>query len=84
MLNQFDDNDFSDVWVNNDSPDVQYIEVDSEFEGSNSNAVLVTVGDITGTPFPFAYDLGSIDDLISDLQTARSTLLEMQETNDDI
>lgn len=80
MIDYTDDleNQYADAWINNDSPEIQFIEVEDDNSGDITiPAALFVTMDTFEAPVFHAYDLTSIDYLIDAALEAKDTLIEM-------
>lgn len=61
-------------YINNDSPDIEHFLTENENDGVVYRAIVLTVLDVRGEPSHSAYDLESLNELISGLTDAKESL----------
>ena len=79
MLEETEDGRYHDVWINNDSPDIEFIEIDDNGDETSIAAILLSIFDPEEVPVFGIFDVESIDYLIDSLVEARETLREMKD-----
>jgi len=83
MFEENEDGRYYDLWINDDSPDTQFIEVDVDGNEDSLPAVLMSFMDPAGTPIFGVFDLESIGYLIDRATEAKSVLQKMQQQDND-